>query len=362
METKVLNPILYKKLKHIFGQIKIANYGDKFIASVSRDIFNPDKYSLNIIQAGEYYRVCCPFCGDSRFRLYINHRYGQIYKSHNIQIKLNFLAICFNETACLEDYENRKELYNLIYNDNNEIPSLIINDNNDYDNNALVKKQIELPGTCVPIVDLPKFHHCVRYLHSRGFTDLNYLYENYNVLYCVRSSPKYFLAQNRLIIPAYENGELVGWQARYIGELDWSRHTVLKYFSCPGMPRRSIFYNLDNAIRYPVIVVVEGPLDVWRVGPMAISTFGSTLSDIQKRRLTILGQRRKIVIFYDGDVSNSSKLANDYLQLCQGIDKNNLFIVKLPYDKDPADLNQDEIKNIFINQTGIDIYNLQPEG
>ena len=69
----------------------------------------------------------------------------------------------------------------------------------------------------------------------------------------------------RLIIPIYDAEQrLAGWQARYVGECPDS---VPKYLSCKGMKKSQLLYGLagSGSTTGPV-VIVEGPTDVWRLG------------------------------------------------------------------------------------------------
>ena len=360
-QQRVLNPYLYNRLLQLFGSVKIANQGQQFKYSGVKSIID-NKITLNIIQKGEYYRVCCPFCGDTRFRLYIHHMFGKEIQVFNEKLKLTFLAICFNETNCLDDPMNRKDLYDLIYSNQNQklvkVPHHHQHLHSHNVSNLSGKSiKIKLPGDCFPLTQLPDDHPCITYLKERGFDDINYLVKNYKLCYCARS--RNYLAENRLIIPVYEKDKLLGWQARYIGELDWKNSTIIKYYSCPGMPRSYILYNLDRAVSYPALVIVEGPFDVWRVGPMAICTFGSTMSDIQKRRLVALGQNKKIILLYDGDVAESPKIVDLVFHFKRSIPPGNFFFIKLPRDKDPADLSTEYLHNLLYSHTGIDFSSLQ---
>jgi hypothetical protein len=50
------------------------------------------------------------------------------------------------------------------------------------------------------------------------------------------------------------------------------------------MKRSELLYNLDRARNYETGVIVAEPMDVWVLGPMALSPFGPGMSDMQRRR------------------------------------------------------------------------------
>src|SRR5437016_2241770 len=89
-----LNPILYSLLKERFGFVKVANEGEELVGSYKYDPVRGQTV-LDIISRGETYCVDCPYCKESRHRLYINHRYGtwdDISGSNNLH-----MVRCFNE-------------------------------------------------------------------------------------------------------------------------------------------------------------------------------------------------------------------------------------------------------------------------
>ena len=100
-----LNPTLYRVLKHNLGPVTIADAGRAMVKIYSKTF--DGRTRLVHQDAGEYYRVNCPFCNDHRQRLWINHLWGvydPMTKSCN-----RWLAHCYNE-SCLADEENRFNL------------------------------------------------------------------------------------------------------------------------------------------------------------------------------------------------------------------------------------------------------------
>ena len=72
--SKLLNPELYNSLSRTFGQVRVMNLGVAMRYAVAHNSVSGDK-EINIREWGETYKVCCPKCGDRRFRLLINHRH-----------------------------------------------------------------------------------------------------------------------------------------------------------------------------------------------------------------------------------------------------------------------------------------------
>ena len=108
-----LRPDLYNRLCAGFGKVRIINEGVEMRATVEHDALY-DRPRLNVIDPGEYLAVNCPFCKDTRGRLWINHRWGRWdpqTKSRNL-----WLCVCYNE-GCLDTYERQRALYDMVYND-----------------------------------------------------------------------------------------------------------------------------------------------------------------------------------------------------------------------------------------------------
>ena len=75
----------------------------------------------------------------------------------------------------------------------------------------------------------------------------------------------------RIFIPIRFRGRLISWTTRSIGKKDKK-----KYLTAPAihesLPHKQSLYGIDKCQH--VIIVVEGPLDVWNIGPGAAGTYG----------------------------------------------------------------------------------------
>lgn len=96
----------------------------------------------------------------------------------------------------------------------------------------------------------------------------------------------------RLFIPIYFRGEVVSWTTRTIGERG------LRYRAADltdeRIPRTDLLYGMD-ACR-DTIIVVEGPTDVWRIGPGAAATLGTGYS---RRQVELISRFPRRVICFD---------------------------------------------------------------
>lgn len=280
-----LNPTLYRLLQRHFGSVEPVAPGQEIDWKVElSDIARTQqgkrrRLKRRVFRPGEEYRVNCPFCNDSRHRLYINHRWGvydEATESQNIH-----LCQCWNETRCLDEKDRQVQLYDLVFAPAPEAQrrgKVRIRPGKRMSSEV---GAVEPPGALIPLERLESHepnHAALVYLRSRGFNP-KLLSRRYDISYCPYS--KFSLAQNRIIIPIMSRGEMVGWQARYIG--DPPKH-IPKYWNCPHAPMGPLAYQFDAAVKHPTIIIVEGPTDVWRQGPQAMGLLSSTMSDVLLRR------------------------------------------------------------------------------
>jgi len=277
------NPQLFSRLQSVFGQVRVSNRGVPFIGNVTKDAVT-GRGKITRVQAGEEYSVCCPFCGDTRFRLRINHMWGQ-----ELQGSRCWLFSCFNE-RCETDRKNRDKLYHMLT-DGAAVPMTAVSKTVEP---AAPTVGLSLPGNCILLNEMPKGHPAVRYMISRDY-DPAVLGPVWNMCWC-----DYSLKQppaHRLLCPIYTLDEATGnviyggSQARYYdiatGNDKPPDKLTPKWYTQPGTPKASILYNGWRAMKHPELVVIaEGPLDVFRIGPdHGVGLFGKNMSTKQAELL-----------------------------------------------------------------------------
>ena len=273
-----LNPILYASLQKTFGNVIIARAGEGCYGKTVKaydGIYGKPRYKL--LQSGEYYRVNCPFCCESRHRLWIHHLWGCGMPGDESD-KFWWAAHCFNDDQCLSRHENRRTLRNRVWDDIGRMRQRIYIVKTDPP--QLSDKNVELPGRCARIDQLGNDHHAVQYLRARRF-DPAKLATDYGVSYCYEPDPDFQGAYNRIVYPIHMWGRCVGWQARYIGELDWKGSGIPKYYTMPGLHVKQTLYGFDAARLVPFVIVTEGVTDVNAIGPGAVALYGKSMSSTQ---------------------------------------------------------------------------------
>lgn len=346
-EEKVLNKILYKRIKATFKHVRITNRGEKQSRKIVTDLISGKK-KIDITHKGEYYVVCCPCCNDTNFKCYINHMYG---KDDEFGRPQHHLVHCFKAGCPLEAGERValdqvKEMlcgYKLV-----DLSKVHVQPGKEVNVDAI---RATWPGEVIRLDKLPKTHEAVAYLSGeRGF-NVDRLGRFYNV-HWVESSERFFHTE-KIVIPIYHNKKMVGWQLRPPFDCDWKKARMPKYYTAPGTPKSKIFYNLGNAEKYRAGVVMEGVTDVWQLGPQGVCTFGARMSAAQ---FTLFAKRFKDwagVLLADADYKEKEPEA--YAKMVEGAKdlnsriKGGFAICELPHG-DPGSLDRSFLRSLIVEQ------------
>jgi hypothetical protein len=360
METaKPLNSFLYGRLKRRFGEIIVANERQAMVAVRKRDpVLN--EMRLEIVSSGEYYRVNCPFCNDTRKRLWVNHRYGleEPWQDNGERRTLWWVAWCYNE-ECMLETKNRTLLNEAVFaHVNRNVRSKIrVEEGEKPDTDRRKLSYVDLPGAVTPLHKLDRDHEAFKYMASRGFDVWN-VSRRFMLGFCTEADDRWAPCDSRLIIPIYMNGMRVGWQGRFVGEKNWS--VIPKYYGMPGMPKGKMLYNWDHASRTPLLVIVEGAPGVWNASPEhGIALLGKKLS---AQHLSLIRQwagqldgECAIVVALDPDAQDN---VEGTLRELRPHVHDRICNVSLPDNHDPGDIDRDffwELAETSASRAGFDL-------
>lgn len=355
---ELLNPSLYRLLTIHFGSVDVVSPGQALIWSQDSALAtNTDQGSRQRLISGEEYRVNCPFCNDTRGRLYINHRWA-VFDQDMQAINL-WLCQCWNE-QCMENYHNRVVLHERVFSpapDPDRLGRMRVKEGRKTPNSV---SEVSPPGPLFRVDGLKErqpHHAAVTFLEDRDFDPI-LLGRRYGVAYCGQSH--YSLASHRIIIPVWQGGRLVGWQARYIGD---PPKGVPKYWTCPGMCLRMLAYNYERAIQHHTIIVVEGPTDVWRVGAQAMGLMGKSINPMFAKRMvddlrkTNDGDHTVVVLLdpemHQRDIDKGKRhhidVVTETLELALGEHGMDVLPVYLPEGLDPGGMDRGAVRERVID-------------
>jgi hypothetical protein len=171
-----------------------------------------------------------------------------------------------------------------------------------------------------------------RYLARRGFDDVGRLVEQYGLL-CAQTGEM----KDRVILPLYSGGKLIGWTGRAIQRtVDAPRYLS----SSPEV--KQIIFNEDELTGGERLLITEGPFDALKVDfygrPRIRATclFGVNPTLPQISILRGISRRYRTAILFDHDAYEQAMALRDYLP--------NVGIEMLPHNvKDPGMLSKKQV-------------------
>ena len=334
----ILNQGLYSLLRRQFGKVVVARAGEQAVAHAVE--YN-GKRRIKFLVQGEYYRINCPFCGETKQKLYINHRWGRGFDEFPGSL-FWWASHCF-VNDCLSDYGNSSELKRRVY--------LTRNTRSRCDEFPIevgiiqepIKGPVQDPGQCVLLEELDSTHPACCYVRNRGFNPAE-LSKNYRVSFCDTALPGFRGAAGRLIVPIIMDGEQLSWQGRYFPDVDWKATGIPKYYNCPGVSKRLLVYGLDEAKAIPsrpFCIIVEGVTDVWALGPGAVCILGKSMSEHQFDKIKRAGFKN-ILVMLDADAKDdASDLISKFRSFASVVN------VEIPENTDPASMIQVDSNGVW---------------
>lgn len=262
----VLNPALYAVLLRNFGEVRISNEGIERIEE-RRD------GETHVIAAGEAYNVCCPICGDERFRLSVSYKWLE-YKAFSRSLIVGLIN-CYNEQCRVV---RRPEFYEPFL---QELRLARINPELFADNVILTQPRrrsqnhaIPMPNGCVPLDSLSDTHPAMQFLRSRYKVSPYYLSKAYGASFTDVYDERFPAAMDRVVFPIFLNGKQVAWQGRAI-----SSDAIPRWFLPPGFVK--CFYNGDNVAPLEIPLINEGIMNAICCGPNGVAIFGKQLNTLR---------------------------------------------------------------------------------
>ena len=137
---------------------------------------------------------------------------------------------------------------------------------------------------------------------------------------------------DRVVIPHFINGKLVGWVARKINDVEG----VPKYVNSKGFPRGAWMYNLDEARKWNCVYVVESPMSVLVLKTRGIDNVVATFgAKVDSNQIELLRQFSRVTVYMDGDSAGraaTARIIEELSPYCK------LTVIDTPDGEDPATL------------------------
>lgn len=228
------------------------------------------------VRQGTWLACICPFHKDTNPSGAINLKTGSFHCwSCGTETMFNFVSTV---AGCSPEV---REVFKVLdpYTTGKDYMVPVVDEDKELEREITVKidKGLKMPGHS-PLSPL-----CRKYLKKRGLNP-DYMEKHYGLKDGGVGGPWAY----RIMIPVYEDGKLVCWQGRHIGD------DKIRYKSSSKKESKNIkecVFNIDN-VPGDTCVVVEGVFDVFKIGPGAVCLCGISVEDIQLR---LLAERFKTV-------------------------------------------------------------------
>lgn len=346
--NRMLNQVLYDALRQAVSlgylpgnRVDVLHDGQPARVTVTASPFTESGKRIKV-DGGEEYGVCCPACGDRRYRLSINHRYGTQVDVDGKMEPIFWTVHCYNEECQTNPgfYSKLRKILDPVYR-RTEIPLFAATELQAQQADQPLQ-EVKLPEQCVSLSQLPGDHPAHVFLKAR-FQDPVRSSESLGLMWCP-DDPHPF-TRHRLVFPLIQHSKVVGWQARHVNAegggsgwedrylcracaADWikprprpkscpnclNEHVMPfpKYYTAFSTKKSQALYNHDTAAAWPFVVLVEGPMDVLRLGSPedphgpgpGVAVFGHSVSGAQKRLIAANPSWKSgaTVLLFDADV------------------------------------------------------------
>lgn len=180
--------------------------------------------------------------------------------------------------------------------------------------------------------DLPEQHRA--YLQKRGFDP-----DEIMKIWGVSGIGIHARLPWRLLLPVYDRyGREASWTTRSISDSVESRYINARPQE-EKLPLKSLLYG-SHLVRHAMIIC-EGPIDAWSIGPGAVATFGVVFTEEQFAQIAQVPIR---IVCYDAEGSGQKKAK----QLCRQLSAHpgTTENVRLETGKDPNEADYTEIQQL----------------
>lgn len=305
-------------------------------------------------------RICCPNCGDTKYKCYINPEL-KAFNCYKCDFNIGNYDL-FHFISVTEGITRGQALLRCVREFTPTAPEELPDDLFEREDKpkfltGTVRRQ-ELPP-CVPaaslaVAEIKKYQPQLAYLQARGFTvqDL----KTCNIHFAPRTKTPIYNANNkfigdinnRIILPIYYRGYLAGWQARGI----LSSHTP-KYINCPDSDISKTLWPFSPP-KGNSVVLVEGIIDALSVRRVeGVSAYATFSKAITQEQINILKEWKvtSVTLWWDKkDAQSEMETAVEKLKM-QFSEVYVLDLSEWPKDKDTGNFLSDTNGSAIIKDT-----------
>ena len=297
--------------------------------------------------------ICCPLCGDDNYHMGINleKKFYNCWRCGDYDI--NGRGSLFNLIYILEGLDSKAAYRRIVnYSEVTEEQEMCV-----YEALQTINTRWEIKPE--PVIESPQRKlkvnvsgkwKSLKDLNSEFFAEqtfLNYVnFRRFTIDELIHWGARAYFSDKfvmRLVFPVYQDREVVN----YVGR-DVTGKAQTKYLNCSNddaiVSMKELLFGLQWFTPNPdYVILVEGIFDVMRVGSgMAIASLGLILTDTQKGLLYKLNPKKLFIMFDPEAWVQAEKIKAEL-----GVFINDIEVVRLPLGKDPADMEQNQLLEIY---------------
>lgn len=236
------------------------------------NFINENCENVSVLRKGSEFHARCPICGDSKKslkkkRFHLDYNSGSpMFHCFNCGSSGSFIklvSILKNQTP----EEVKRNLFRFKRSDIQQRISPPKTKSKEVTKtthfNFILKDCISLNDKPTGIIDSIAQKKLRKFIKDRNIPKDTKLYISYNGKY-----------QGRIIIPIFDdNKNIIYFQARAT-----IKNTPNKYLN-PSFPKQSFIFNVDKFNKDKYIIVTEGIIDCFNIGPQGTTCFGKEISE-----------------------------------------------------------------------------------
>jgi len=321
--------------------------------------------------AGAHTRFCCPFCGENKYKFYVNnskslwicHKCKEkgnaasfVMKYHNLSFPeaVDVLAT-YDHDVTLDGGGNYERMdYANHLTEEEKLLLFISRGGKPIEEETKINYKCPNPPTnCKTLTN--NFHNSeafpfFAYLHNRGVTmeqiqEHNISYVTYGEVELL-DGRKMNLTNHLVFFTFNDKRKPLYWNTRSI-----EHSPYIKSFNAPSREdeysKKNTIFNLNNANNTDKIVVTEGVFDAMTVGQSGVATFGKLITDQQVQEILQKTKHNKLPIYLYLDKDAWESMIESARRIKSVESDREVYFVASGSDQDANELGTEKVNELI---------------
>ncbi len=256
---------------------------------------------VSVSKSGTHFHTRCPLCGDSKKsqskkRFHLDYNNSQpFFHCFNCEESGSFLEL-YSKIKCISIAETKKQLFKydpdyLVQQLSPKKKEKIIEEIQYESHNYILNDCIGVHSITSGFIESQYKQLLMKFIKDRKIPQDIPIFIAYKGDY-----------KNRIILPIYENGDIVYFQGRALDETSYNE----KYKN-PTLQKGTIILNKDKFDRNKYIIATEGLIDAFMVGNQGTSCLGAYVNEWFINSLLLLTDKG-VILALDNDEAGKKSI------------------------------------------------------